>query len=119
MPGVQTGWLERRLDEKRIQLLPAEGRDVLEGVTIERAGDVFRLRDARVIPRASPAGTLRVSVRAVRGMGRHRRVLVNHCYVKDVVLVPGDWIQLGDLVVRFRLSGGTAAEVAARRDSCR
>src|SRR5687768_15507788 len=99
MPGVQTGWLERRLDEKRIQLLPAEGRDVLEGVTIERAGDVFRLRDARG--------------------GRHRRVLVNHCYVKDVVLVPGDWIQLGALVVRFRLSGGTAAEVAARRDSCR
>ena len=97
MPGVD-GWLERRLDERRIQLLPAEGRDAIAGVTIERQGDVFRLRDARG--------------------GRHRRVLVNHCYVKDVVLVPGDCIQVGDVVYRFRLSGGTAAAAAARRDSC-
>jgi hypothetical protein len=106
------------MDDRRIQLLPAEGRNVIPGVMIERAGDVFRLRDALLTPRSRPDGTLRLSVRAFRGMGRHRRVLVNHCYVRDVVLVPGDSIQVGDLVYRFRVSGGGAAGVAARRDSC-
>lgn len=65
--------------------------------TIERQGDVWRLRDVR---------------------RRRRGTLVNCRYVRDVALVPGDQVQVGETVLKFRRSGEPAKR-SLRRDSCR
>lgn len=68
--------------------------------TIQREGRVYRLRDVR----PSRRGTL-----------------VNHRYVKEAVLVPGDEVQVGDTVLRFHqiAAAGPAARAAGRDSSWR
>lgn len=115
MPRVRA-WLEQRIGANVIRLHRLEDRSFLgssEGsvvplaatagmrpaplhCTIEREGNVFRLRDVR----ADRRGTL-----------------VNHRYVKSAVLVAGDVIQVGGVALRFRTSGANT-NASLRRDSC-